>query len=99
MQFRPMISNNGEFMGGSLKVPLEAIPEKISTGTGKATFSKQNEALNTSSGLTHSIMLDASGDPLVGYVSNRKGYEVLYGDDIVKFLQQYSLENSQKSLN
>lgn len=98
MQFRPMIANSGDFLGGSLKIPLQAIPEKISSGTGKATFSKQNEALNTSSGLTHSFLFDASGNPLVGYVSDRKGYETLFGDDAAKFLEQYSLENLKKPL-
>lgn len=99
MQFRPMIANNGEFMGGSLKIPFTPIPEKISTGTGKQAFRNQNEALNTSSGLTHSIMFDDTWYPLVGYISDKKGYDILFGDAVMKFLEKYSLENSKKSLD
>ncbi|ATU05305.1 hypothetical protein BKN14_02510 [Candidatus Gracilibacteria bacterium HOT-871] len=95
-QFRPWLDRN-EFLGGAFKFARDAIPTFTENGAGKSDSAKMNKGLNSSSGQTHSIILNQYGDPIVGYFSDNKGkYDILDGEKTAEVLSKHYFENGKK---
>lgn len=96
VQFRPMISNQQEYIGGAIKIPAEPLKkDTFISGASKQTFRRQNNSLNTSSWQTHTFFFDHNGEPVAGVISERDGYKMQNKDETHAFLKNFQFENTQ----
>ncbi len=88
VQFRPMILQNNEFAGGTIKFPAKPLMGNgFHSGSGKNAFAEQNKELNTSSGQTNSFFLNEKGEVVWGYIFEKNGLVALNAESSEKFFE------------